>query len=132
MAQDTDIKIKGDCLCVKVLGKYSLERSKTLITSIFDWIKCENLSKVVLDIREMEGKISVTDRFNLANMLQEYRSRFIKIAFLVREDHQKPTKIFETVANNRGIYVITTTDEEEIKEWIGSVTLNSVKKTAVH
>ncbi|MBU1101508.1 MAG: hypothetical protein KKA84_13995 [Bacteroidetes bacterium] len=132
MPRETHIEIKGSCLCVKVFGKYSLERSKKLFTSIFDWIENENLSKVLIDIREMAGKISVVDRFNLANMLQEYRSRFIKIAFLVREDHQKPTKIFETVANNRGIYVITATDEEDIKEWIDSVTLNSVKKKAVH
>lgn len=117
MANDTDIKVKEDCLCITIYGQYSLARGKILLTSLFSLTKSEGLSKVVIDVRNMRGKVSVTDRFILANMLEKYRSRYVKIAFLVRPEHQKPTKIFETVANNRGMYLITSTDENEIKEW---------------
>ena len=77
--------------------------------------KCEEskYSKMLIDLRKMKGIVSFLDRFNLANMIQTYLQHFVKIYILIDENPRYKERIFETVANNRGIFIKILHNEEE-------------------
>ena len=104
---------EANYLRVEISGDYNFEKIRVIYGQII--AKCEELkySKMLIDLRKMNGIVSFLDRFNLANMIQNYLQHFVKIYILIDENPRYKERIFETVANNRGIYIKILHNEDE-------------------
>ena len=108
---------KGDYLFVEVSEPYSLKLSISTIHEVADHCRKENLNKVLIDIRKMEGSPSVFDRYQLAiESVKVWGSR-IKVAVIARPGIVN--RMAENTAVNRGAKLMVTFDVEAAMNWLG-------------
>ncbi len=112
-----ELKLKtyaeSDYLRADVSGQYNFEQIIKFYRNIMDECEKSQQHKLLIDVRGLEGTISFFDRFNIANLVQEYIHNFIRIVILIDENPAYKEKIFETVASNRGVLVKICTNEKD-------------------
>lgn len=76
------------------------------------------ISKVVIDARGMTGNPSITDRFELGELLAKQAGARVAVAIVDSALRVLPDRFLETVAVSRGACVKVTTDVAEALAWI--------------
>ena len=77
-----------------------------------------NSKKILCDERELEYSISVIDTFNLAQAASKYAINLSRIAIICDQRYLADGKFYETVATNRGLIVLVTSDYKEALKWL--------------
>ncbi|HXD09111.1 MAG TPA: hypothetical protein VN653_03520 [Anaerolineales bacterium] len=108
---------KGDHLFVEINEPYSLKLLISNIHAVADHCRKENLNKVLVDIRKMEGNPSIFDRFQLGLEIVKAWGTRITVAVVA-----KPSLINRTAENtavNRGAKVKAFSEMKDAMEWLG-------------
>jgi hypothetical protein len=74
--------------------------------------------KILCDEREVAYTISVFDTFQLAETASKYAPKLVKVAIVCDPRYLESGKFYETVASNRGLSVLVTSNYTEAVEWL--------------
>lgn len=79
--------------------------------------KNNNLTRILIDCREVKFNITFLDRFEIGQHLANKARLSYKIAIIALNE-QFDRKIFETAARNRGVNVLGFLNEREALDWL--------------
>lgn len=92
---------KEKYLYLRIVGEYSYEDAISYLSLMLEECEKVNKDKLLINMLEIKGAdISAVDRFLLGEKIAEIIRKRIKIALAFPEENI--TKLFETVASNRG------------------------------
>ena len=81
--------------------------------------KKHNCRKVLVEAQQIVRQLDTTDVFKAGCAFPKMHLHGIRIAFVVPDyDTDDTTRFFETVAQNRGIYISFFKDKEEALPWL--------------
>lgn len=104
-------------LFVKYAGPYQLNVLLRLMDEVAEACLEMGHNKVLVDLREMPGKISTMDRFQLGVHGSERFRKTAQVAVVYRGE--EINRFAETVGLNRGIHARIFSDIEEAQVWLG-------------
>lgn len=123
---DLELEVVGDRLRANLSGTFEFDSAKSALRTIVEEAKNGGVSKVLLDIREYGGEITILERFALGEELAALARADVALAFVDSPERVWPDRFFETVALNRGAHVKVTTRLEEATDWLDSIQRASV------
>ena len=74
--------------------------------------------KLLIDITEAEGSVSVIDKYLAAEKSRIFVRYGIKVVFIETPERMDPRKFFLLAARNRGVNVEAFTDLQAAEEWL--------------
>ena len=99
-------------------GEFSIVMGKQCIDAMVEACSQTQISKALLDCRNMTGEIQIFSSF----MVAEYGVKMIgiisKTTLVVREDQMLHGNFVENVAVNRGVNLKIFTDADEAIDWL--------------
>ena len=107
---------KGDYLFIEVSEPYSLDVLISAIHEVAYHCRKENLNKVLIDLRKMEGNPNIFDRYRLGIEIARVWGAKIKVAVIAKPG--AVNRMAENTAVNRGAKLLTTFDEETALNWL--------------
>ena len=107
---------KGDYLFVEVNEAYSLDILMSTIHDVAEHCRKENLNKVLIDLRKMEGSPNIFDRYRIGIEIARVWGAKIKVAVIARSG--VINRMTENTAVNRGEKLIAVFDEETALTWL--------------
>ena len=114
-----------DYLIAEVTGIYNFNEAKKIFKEVMERCNKFDKNKLLIDIRQLQGTISFFDRFNLANMFQDYIDRYVKMVIVIDKNPSYKQKIFETVAINRGIFIKIVNEIEDAYHFLADINLRA-------
>ena len=118
MPQHIQIEPKDEYLNVEVSGVFDSVKAKEFIRQILATSQQHSLSKILVDIRNVEGPIPTMGRYELACFMAAEQVVPVRLAVLEFHRQVPDNRFFENVAENRGAIVKVTTSLEEALEWL--------------
>lgn len=112
------IEPQADHLRVVADGPFDTALGRRVVAEIFAASARAGLTRILVDARDLEPAIGVTERFEMGRALAEHRTGPTRIAVLVSPAHMV-AKTLEDSARNRGVPVITTASESEAYGYLG-------------
>ena len=100
-----------------VTGDFSEVKGKQCVDAMVEACSQVQISKALLDCRNMTGEIQIFESFKVAEYGVKMRGIISKIALLGREDQMHPDNFVENVALNRGVNLKIFTDVEAAIDW---------------
>ena len=108
-----------DFIKTTATGVLDFAASKQAILDIASQIKQPGEYEVLMDTRESEAALSITDLYQLGEALSNHPSlRRSSIAILGPKQEAEKMAFFETVAINRGANIKAFTDFEQAISWL--------------
>ncbi len=116
------MEVKGDLLLVRSQGVRTRATVTAMTMEIFDAARAKALSKVLIDVRELEGQLRIIDSYLVVtDVFQKLRGKGLHKAAIVDERATPVRQWFiETVAVNRGFNFRVFTGQQEALEWLES------------
>lgn len=99
-------------------GEFSEVMGKQCIDAMVEACSQVQISKALLDCRNMTGEIQIFSSFMVAKYGVKMRGIISKTALVCREDQMLPDNFVETVAVNRGVNLKIFTDADEAIDWL--------------
>ncbi len=130
MKYKINYQIKNDFLRVELSGNYPLEKFKEISGDIDKVIDENDISKVLVDLREFEGRFGVFDGINHIENFRE-ESKFLQFAILDIPDHKEKNDFFENASFNRGYKLLFFYNEDEAFKWLNIVNADEFEKVLV-
>ena len=130
MKYKINYQIKNDFLRVELSGNYPLEKFKEISADIDKVIDENDISKVLVDLREFEGRFGVFDGINHIENFRE-ESKFLQFAILDIPDHKEKNDFFENASFNRGYKLLFFYNEDEAFKWLNIVNADEFEKVLV-
>jgi hypothetical protein len=124
MSISFNIESKLSYLLVSCAGTYDGLSALDIYQQIFRTAADQSLSRILIDCRKVKGDISVLERYITSKYVAELCLKYIttirfKISLVGEEPPVDPERFGETVARNRGVDVLVTTDLAEAYSWLG-------------
>ena len=107
---------KGDYLFVEVNEPYSLLLFLNTIHEVKEHCRKENLNKVLIDLRKVEGSPSIFDRYRIGIEIAKAWGSKIKVAVIAKPSMLN--RMVENTAVNRGAKLMATFDEAVALAWL--------------
>ena len=107
---------KGDYLFIEVSEPCSLDLLISTIHDVSAHCRKENLNKVLVDLRKMEGNPNIFDRYRLGIEIARVWGAKIKVAIIARPG--MINRMTENTAVNRGAKLMAAFDEEAALTWL--------------
>jgi len=130
MKYKINYQIKNDFLRVELTGNYPLEKFKEISGDIDKVIDENDISKVLVDLREFEGRFGVFDGINHIENFRE-ESKFLQFAILDIPDHKEKNDFFENASFNRGYKLLFFYNEDEAFKWLNISNADEFEKVLV-
>ncbi len=115
-------EVKGKVLCVRASGVRTLATAKAMTMEIFDAALANRLSRVLIDVKRLKGRLGILNSYLLVTetfeMLRQKGLR--KAAILDKPVFPVREWFIETVANNRGFNFKIFTKQTEALAWLES------------
>ena len=118
MVKDLRIIQKKAYIHFDFTGEFSQETGKQCIDAMVEVCSRSQISKALLDCRNMTGEIQVLESFMVARYGVQMIGSISKFALVGREDQMFPDNFVENVAVNRGINLKLFTDVEKAIGWL--------------
>ena len=112
------IEPQPDHLRTVVSGSFDHARLADTLQEIFAASSRHGLRKILIDIRTLEGDISLLARYDAGRIVAELQREPVRLTFVATEDQIWPDRFGENVANNRGVRTKVTTDLAEALQWL--------------
>ena len=114
------IEAKGGHLFARASGLRIRATVTAMTMEIFDATLANRLSKVFIDVRELERRLGILDSYLVVTeVFQKLRGKGIYKAAIVDEQvHTLRGWFLETVARNRGFNFGVFSDQEDALEWL--------------
>jgi hypothetical protein len=107
-------------------GDYSLPETKALSLQCLEACAQHHRSKLLLDVRSVQGSNSLTQIYEYAEFLaaeaikvQRQAGVALRLVFVGRPPLLDPERFGITVARNRGLAAMSTGDIDEAYRWLG-------------
>jgi len=107
---------KGSYLLVEVSEAYSLKYMLSTIHEVADHCQADNLNKVLIDIRNMDGSPNIFDRYRMGIEIAKTWGPRIKVAVITKPDFSN--RVTENTAVNRGAKLFVTFKMETALKWL--------------
>ncbi|MBI3150899.1 MAG: hypothetical protein HYZ21_02095 [Chloroflexi bacterium] len=107
---------RGDYLFVENFESFSSKALFGLIQEISEHCKRESLDKVLVDLREIRGHISIVDRYELGKEIAKVIGPKIKVAAVAQMN--LINYLMENSAVNRGAKIRVFTEIKKALEWL--------------
>lgn len=107
---------KTNYLLVELSGEFSLNLIMDVIHKIVEKGKNENINKVLVDIRTLEGNPSILDRYKIGLEISKVWGKKIQVASIGKKNLNN--YVAENVAVNRGAKFRVFTEIESALEWL--------------
>jgi len=125
MSFEIETKIESDYLHLQVMGYYSLAEAIRMFKYSVDTALEHKKSKILIDVKGVEGSISAMERFEMSEFLVGYtkEQNFInigQIAVIGNEPQIDKDRFGETVAVNRGLNVKAFTNWSDAIKWLAN------------
>lgn len=130
MKYKINYQIKNDFLRVELSGNYPLEKFKEISGDIDKVIDENDISKVLVDLREFEGRFGVFDGINHIENFRE-ESKFLQFAILDIPDNKEKNDFFENASFNRGYKLLFFYNEDEAYKWLNILNADEFEKVLV-
>jgi hypothetical protein len=114
-----DIISHPDHVEVRARGDFALDAAKSLIAQLAMVCTTHGQNRVLVDCCELTTEVSTGARFLVAEQLAASLPRGVRVAFLASAQLNKPSKVLENTANNRGAMVLATASHEEATAFLG-------------
>ena len=111
------IENRTNYLFVEFDDAYQLEVILSLMREVAEVCRQQKFSKVLVDLSNMPGKISIMDRFQMGVAGANTFRGVAQVALIYRKD--EINRFAETVGVNRGANVAVFGDAESAKKWLG-------------
>ncbi len=108
---------KGDFVYGEFTEQYDFTRTQEYIKESADLCFRNHCNKAIMDIRGVTGKISIWDRFKLAQASLHHFSRNLHLVVVYREE--EINGFFEDVVVNRGGNFRIFTELKTACDWLG-------------
>jgi hypothetical protein len=114
------VEAKSDYLFAYVRGIRTRETVIGITTEVFEATVAHRLSKVLVDVRALEGRLSILDNYIVVTELfEDLRGKGIRKAAIVDRPQSAMREWFlETLAVNRVFNLKIFTDVEEARQWL--------------
>jgi len=110
----------------RLSGNYSLPEAKVLSLQCLEACAQYHRSKLLLDVRSLQGSNSLTQIYEYVEFLaaeaikvQRQAGVALRLAFVGRPPLLDPERFGITVARNRGLAAMSTGDIDEAYRWLG-------------
>lgn len=123
MSIEVETRIEKDYLFFRFCGEYSIHEATRVFKFIID-TAVENIkSRILVDVFNLRGYITVIERFQMSEFLAMYAQenalgKIYKMAFAGNEPLVDRGRFGETVAVNRGLRTKVFTDLDEALAWV--------------
>ncbi|MBZ0202011.1 MAG: hypothetical protein K8I03_03235 [Ignavibacteria bacterium] len=109
-----------DFLKTKSSGELNLNETRKVLSKLADLNSDDPVKEILIDIRETESVLSLSDIFTIVNEVGKFRKAFRKkIAVLLGPSHDfDKARFLEMCAGNRGFNVNAFGDFEEAVKWL--------------
>ena len=107
---------QGNYLLIEVNEAYSFMLAKKLVHQIVAYGKKENLNKILLDLRNMDGDFKIMDRYEIGVEVAKVWGKDVQVASLAKES--EINFLVENVAVNRGAKLRVFSILEPALEWL--------------
>ena len=122
MAINYTLSIEDKTLKVVATGKDdNLQDVKNYSQAVIEEAIKHQCNFVFCDERNLEYSLSMIDTYRLAEEASKKAKRTARIAIVCNEKYIEEGKFYETVASNRGVRVLVTSDYELAVSWLKSI-----------
>jgi hypothetical protein len=111
-------KLEGDILILTTQGRLTKKNAHAIMGDVMKMLAETPTGKLLYDIRQLEGRLSLGSTYLLMGDLPSQRPRNIKVAIVVSETYRKHDEFFETTAANAGVYFRLFYDYDEALKWL--------------
>jgi hypothetical protein len=120
MAIECSFSVKENYLAVITKGiEESLNEVRECTSSIVEEAIKNNSRKILCDLRDLSYTLTTLDIYALAEYGATYASKVSKIAMVCQEKVLDDGRFYETVASNRGLTILVTTEYNQALDWLG-------------
>jgi hypothetical protein len=108
-------------LCVRATGRRTAENIASMAGEIVEECRKQNLDRVLVDVRELEGHLTIFESFMIpAKLFPRLKDRHVinKAVIVDSEKNKERLRFFESVARARDFDVRTFEDPDKAREWI--------------
>lgn len=113
-------------LSVTATGEFSLKEAERTFLEILDAVAQHKTAKILIDGRELKGQPKSIERFYYgefaANAVARFRKRDVvrapQFAYVLKEPVLDPRRFGETVAVNRGMWVMVFDNLDDAFGWL--------------
>jgi hypothetical protein len=115
------MEVKSNHLYVSTSGTRSKESVKAITMAVFNAALKNNLHKVLIDVRELNGMFGFLDIYYLVTeVLKDLRDKGVtQVAVIDIRRSVTPGWFLETVAQNRGFNFRVFAEDEAAVKWLG-------------
>jgi hypothetical protein len=117
---EVTIQVEGDYLAARAAGERTLNAVTALAVQIAQAAGDAQVGKVLVDVRDLRGRLRVLDSFLVVNsVFDSLRGKGLRQA-AIADRGMPPIRgfAFETIARNRGFNLRIFTSREEAVEWL--------------
>jgi hypothetical protein len=117
---EVTIQVEGGYLAARAAGERSLNAVTSLAVQIAQAATDAQVGKVLVDVRDLRGRLRVLDSFLVVNsVFDSLRGKGLRQAAIV-DRGMPPIRgwTFEIIARNRGFNLRIFTSREEAVEWL--------------
>ena len=123
------IEPRNDHLRAIITGKLEFDVGKEIFLKALEATVKHGLNKILVDLQSLQGELTFYERFEFSEFMAQQNREYIltkniinkqlRIAFVGGSPIIDNRKFGETVAINRGLEFLSTTDINEAFEWLG-------------
>lgn len=121
MLYNLQIEKESNFLSVKISGIRNSKTVSKAAKEIIETCKINKCLKVIIDVRELEGRMSVFESYMLVSReftrLKQFSS-LEKAAIVDNKENKERLKFFERTAKTFGFNIRTFSEPDEAREWI--------------
>lgn len=121
MLYDLQIEKESDFLSVKISGIRNSNTISKAAKEIIETCKINKCLKVIIDVRELEGRMSILESYMFVSREFTHLKQFSsleKAAVVDNKESKKRLKFFERTANSFGFNLRTFVEPDEAREWM--------------
>ncbi len=115
---DLHTALRDGYLRLTLEGQATLEGSVEALRPGVEACRQAGVTAVLVDVRSLEGRSTVTDRYYVGSAIAGLIGSTLRIALLCREDQFMADRPLENTAVNRGAQFLSTTREDEAIAWL--------------
>ena len=109
----------GAYLLAVASGNYSMQATMATFHSSIQECRRREQNNLIVDVREVHGKVSTIDRFEFGErMAQTLRNFNLRFGLYCRPDQMTAEGFLQSVMANRGARVRVDADFERIRKWL--------------
>ena len=116
MAWRIETDLQPGYLTIRILGDADARVAEEIIAAVFREIAAHNCPRLLIDIREVDGRLGVLETFNVVSTYSSIAG--IRAAIVDRPENRNWSDFYETVSLNRGYDNRVFTDIDKAVEWL--------------